>query len=281
MYTDLNLLLASSEVLPNGGAAPGGLNATAVTLALDVGGSNALGDVLISDLATSLLELAVNVTTAFTSGTDNASVEWRLVSLPIALSLLTNATTSGKRTHVAAAVTATGSPGTITIAGHGLAIGTPVYLSALATTTGPSINTVYYVIPLTANTFALATSFANALAGTGVAFATGAGTCTVEFIPYVHATTGPILRPFLAAGNRFVARVSPFSDGPNSKTAVPTGQTARQAYGVGPTNAPTAQRYLALQCVPSATITAGAFSANLVANANTGRRYQPSALEIR
>lgn len=61
------------------------------------------------------------------------------------------------------------SPGVVTLSSHGLATGDGVYLTTTgALPTGLSANTRYWVIRLDANTFSLATSLANALAGTGI-----------------------------------------------------------------------------------------------------------------
>lgn len=61
------------------------------------------------------------------------------------------------------------SPGVATLASHGMATGDGVYLTTTgALPTGLSVNTRYWVIRIDANTFSLATSLANALAGTGI-----------------------------------------------------------------------------------------------------------------
>lgn len=61
------------------------------------------------------------------------------------------------------------SPGVCTIVSHGLATGDAIYLTTTgALPTGLSANTRYWVIKVNADTFQLATSLANALAGTGI-----------------------------------------------------------------------------------------------------------------
>ena len=212
MIADFNLILATEEAVPNGGAVPGGLGGNSITgvsttpYFIDMlRADNPLGDG-IDQLPTSELELNVTITTAFGIG-PNAMAEFQLVSLPINPTKLTPATTSGRRTYFLGASTAA-SDDSVTIAAHGLPRGTPVYLSALATTTGPTTNTLYYAVPLSADKFGLATSLANAVAGEIVTM-TGNGTCTVEFFPYVHLTTGMIWGGFLGAGAQFIGRSIP------------------------------------------------------------------------
>ena len=61
------------------------------------------------------------------------------------------------------------SPGVVTLTSHGLATGDAIYLTTTgALPTGLSANTRYWVIKQDANTFWLATSLANALAGTKI-----------------------------------------------------------------------------------------------------------------
>lgn len=61
------------------------------------------------------------------------------------------------------------SPGVVTITGHGLTTGKKIYFTTTgALPTGLTASTTYYVIFVDANTFRLATSAANALAGTAI-----------------------------------------------------------------------------------------------------------------
>jgi len=61
------------------------------------------------------------------------------------------------------------SPGVFTITGHPLVTGFPVYMTTTgALPTGISANTLYYAIYKDANSFWLATSYANAIAGTKI-----------------------------------------------------------------------------------------------------------------
>jgi hypothetical protein len=73
-------------------------------------------------------------------------------------------------TSASATVTITiASPGVVTWTSHGLSTGTPVIFSTTgALPTGITAGTTYYAIPVDGTTFRIATSFANALAGTAV-----------------------------------------------------------------------------------------------------------------
>lgn len=78
------------------------------------------------------------------------------------------------------------SPGVGTLTAHGFNTGDPVYLTTTgALPTGLSINTIYYAIRIDADTFRLATSFANANAGTAInTSGTQSGVHTITFCPY-------------------------------------------------------------------------------------------------
>jgi hypothetical protein len=82
------------------------------------------------------------------------------------------------------AATTQDSGDTFTIATHGAPNGTPFYLTALATTTGPAINTLYYVVGTATNTF----QAARTPGGSAVALTTD-GTATVVFRRFVSAVT--------------------------------------------------------------------------------------------
>ena len=290
MYTDNGLLLAAAEVVPNGGASPGGIGAASAALNLDPSGITELLRSYNGIGGGEPLCLVIDVTTSFTCATFNASLEIQLVSLPISASLLTNAATSGKRTHAAAVVTRDASDDFL-LNGHGLPMGTPIYLSALATTTGIAINTIYYVKPTGANTFRVASSLANAIAGTLLPFGTGNGTATVEFMPTIHASTGslrifnvgvPTSQSSLQAGTRRVVPVQPLA-GPTPQQFKPDGQTISQPIGAGPMSgslATNAQRFYHLRYIPSATITAGAINCSLVHVADNSKAYTPSGFEV-
>jgi len=78
------------------------------------------------------------------------------------------------------------TPAVVTLNGHGLETGDSVFLTTTgALPTGLTANTIYYAIKIDANTFNLATTFANANAGTKIATSgTQSGTHTLRFCPY-------------------------------------------------------------------------------------------------
>lgn len=75
-----------------------------------------------------------------------------------------------KGSYVTATITVTiAAPGVVSYTSHGLVTGDKVYLTTSgALPTGLSASTTYYVILIDANSFNLATSFANAFAGTKI-----------------------------------------------------------------------------------------------------------------
>lgn len=78
------------------------------------------------------------------------------------------------------------SPGVVTLNSHGLETGGAVYLTTTgALPTGLTANTRYFIIKTDANTFRLATSYANAVAGTAInTSGTQSGTHTTVRSPY-------------------------------------------------------------------------------------------------
>lgn len=78
------------------------------------------------------------------------------------------------------------TPGVVTLNGHGLSTGDCVSLTTTgALPTGLSPDTNYYVIWTTANTFSLATTYSNAIAGTAIATSgTQSGTHSMLHNPY-------------------------------------------------------------------------------------------------
>lgn len=78
------------------------------------------------------------------------------------------------------------TPAVVTLNGHGLATGNCVELTTTgALPTGLSVNTNYYVIYVNANTFNLATTFANALAGTKInTSGTQSGVHSLRYCPW-------------------------------------------------------------------------------------------------
>lgn len=62
------------------------------------------------------------------------------------------------------------TPGVVTFTNHGFLLGQPIQITTTgALPTGLSVSTTYYVVPANANSFSLATSLANAAAGTTIA----------------------------------------------------------------------------------------------------------------
>jgi len=103
------------------------------------------------------------------------------------------------------------SPGVATLNTHGLQTGDQVYLTTTgALPTGLSANTLYYVIRTDANTFRLATSRANAYAGTAInTSGSQSGTHTLRFCPYglgdgSSTFNSPDGRGRVLAGNDFM-----------------------------------------------------------------------------
>lgn len=78
------------------------------------------------------------------------------------------------------------SPGVVTNTAHGIYTGEGVYLTTTgALPTGLSANTMYYAIRVDANTFRLATSLANAIAGTAInTTGSQSGTHTLYYCPW-------------------------------------------------------------------------------------------------
>lgn len=299
MIADSNLILATNELVPHGGAAPGGLGGNTITgvpatpYSIDMlRADNPLGDG-IDQLPTSELELEVTITSSFSFGGvgTNAMAEFQLVSMPIDPTKLQPATTSGRQTYLANAVTAA-SDDSVTIAGHGLPLGTPVYMSAQASS-GLSLNTLYFVVPLSADKFGLATSLANAVAGTILNLTTG--TCTVQFFPYVHMTTGMIWSGFLNAGARFIGRAVPGAIGGGGDhvapyagaDALPLGAQVQPSTSLGGGTGTAAVAAPGRFLVPrvfvfnAAVGTAGRYSMALGVNAGSSQRHYPIGSQIK
>lgn len=79
------------------------------------------------------------------------------------------------------------APGTITKADHGFVTGAAVYFTTTGTlpnplVTGTGTTNIYYVIRVSDSVFNIASSFANAMAGTGITFTTaGSGSSTINY----------------------------------------------------------------------------------------------------
>ena len=99
---------------------------------------------------------------------------------------------SGYVTHnVTTTLTGDYTTDVFTVNGHNFVAGTAVYFTSLTGGTGISTGTVYYVTSISGNTFKLATSLANALAGTAINFTTSnitAGTM-VEYVTEAPGTS--------------------------------------------------------------------------------------------
>jgi hypothetical protein len=94
------------------------------------------------------------------------------------------------------------NPGVVTLAGHGLSTGSCIELTTTGTLpTNLSANTNYYVIYVGADTFRLATSAANAIAGTAIDTSGGSpsGTHTLRHCPFGISTSSNFLLPNRAA----------------------------------------------------------------------------------
>tara|TARA_Y100000593_G_scaffold91766_1_gene181502 strand:- start:622 stop:1473 length:852 start_codon:yes stop_codon:yes gene_type:complete len=282
MYIDKNLILATSEAPPDAGAVAS-LGADSVALGIDLAHDHTSCGIGISELSSSEMELEIQIDTSFGIAA-NLTCDFQLVSLPI-MSGLANATTEGKHTNVVTGTVAYADD-LVDISSHGLPLGTPCYFSAGSGGSGLATNTIYYTTEHSddGNSFKLATTFANAVAGTAINHGSADFTgSTLEFIPYIHASTGPISGAFLNAGNRFTARCQPFSMGPSPASVIPnaTSQTSLTPYGVsGGGLAPTPGRYLALRYDGTTLGTDGRISAHLAINTQEGQKYFPTASVI-
>lgn len=306
MLFDDGIILATNEAPPNQGAIPGGLGEDSVNLAVDLGvvQGNRYGEagtVVISDLGAAEMELEIQVDTSFSAVepvTGNGYAEFAVVSLPLALSLLSDGAggaSDGKLTSALVSLTDT-TDLVEDLTGHGLAPGTPVYISDLdgAVIVGYAANQRAYVSAngMTANAFKLAATRAAALdpAGAVLDITTsnvGVG-AVLEFQVYVHATTGRVPLDCLQAGAVFVARTMPWSVYRTADSSVPYagavgvphGSSKGQA-GINPGFLPVPGRYLALQVLAYAALgTAGRYSANLGVNAHGGVRHSHSAFQV-
>ena len=79
------------------------------------------------------------------------------------------------------------NPGVVTLNSHGFLTGESVFLTTSgALPTSLTANTLYYVISVDTNTFRLATTYANAIAGTAINTTTGtqSGAHTLFYCPY-------------------------------------------------------------------------------------------------
>lgn len=118
------------------------------------------------------------------------------------------------------------SPGIVTDTAHGLAAYQPVYLTTSgALPTGLTASTVYFVIPVNANSYKLATTLANAIAGTAInTTGSQSGTHTRHAgARLATATAKSITAIVLTAGDWDVSCVADFVA---ASTTVPTALAA-------------------------------------------------------
>jgi len=122
---------------------------------------------------------------------------------PTAVSRTTYSTLYGAITASKGAVTITSAtPGVVTLTAHGLSTGSCVELTTTGTLpTNLSVNTNYYVIYVDANSFRLATSAANAIAGTAIDTSGGSpsGMHTLRHCPFGISGATNFLLPNRAA----------------------------------------------------------------------------------
>jgi len=305
MYTDVGLRLATAEAvnLQNAGAATtvvprGIIGEDSGALNLSPGGLTSALQNLDSVGDGERLMLNLNIDTTFNCDTFGATLEVQLVSMPILATNLTDATTEGWLTGITgvdltiATDILSGGTGGGTLNAHGLPTGTPVFLDNLATTTAVADDTIYYVISTGAAQIQLATSKANALAGTAINLLTGNGTADLYFIPTIHATTGaqplydvgsPTNHSRFIAGEQVQIPLMPMTSLTGKQIASPVAGAVSQPFGAGPTEGVvggTAQRYYYMRYIPSATIVAGALTADLVLTAGDPKTYAGSGFQV-
>ena len=250
MITDNGLRLATAEALnlQNAGVLTVPvIGADSATLALDESGLTDAHRIFRDVGRGEPMALAINVdTTVITAAGHDSTVEIQLISMPVpaAATHMDAATTEGFLHGMVNAggeldtdVTGGVAEDIIKLTAHGLPLGTPVWFSVVTTTTVILVDRVYYVIPIDADNFQVATTLANAIAGTQVQFGTGDGSVHIEWIPTIHASTGS-LRLFdeigaavhggmLVAGHQFAVPLQP-KTARTSKQALPAGQTLTQ-----------------------------------------------------
>lgn len=138
--------------------------------------------VLLSDIQTLLMAVISPSGVIAPYGGKTAPSNWLLCD-GSAVSRTTYATLFGVlNANVGTFTTTIAAPGVMTLTSHGLQTGDQVYLTTTgALPTGLSANTLYYVVKVDANSFNLATSRANAYAGTKITTSgTQSGTHTLR-----------------------------------------------------------------------------------------------------
>lgn len=167
---------------------------------IDMGQPNNPLGIGIDDIGSSELELNVSIDTTFGATDPQSAVEWHLVSLPMNPASLSAGLSYKSQVGLNLA------NHTFTISNHNMPLGAPFFIDILTTTGGLLNNTLYYAIPVGADTFKAATTLANAIAGTAVAFTNGDGNATVWTMPTMHLTTSRVPAVFLKQGLRITGR---------------------------------------------------------------------------
>jgi hypothetical protein len=173
-------------------------------------------------------------------------------------------------TQQVTATDATALVETLTVADHRLSLGTPVQINLGAGTFGGvTTNVVYFAIPVTADTLALATTAANAINNVRVnltSFTDTNGVIVLHAPARVIGTSGPLFIGQLSAG---------------SVVTFPLFQHMDIGAGTGKTVAPSFGRTLWCRFVPSAATTAGGYKFEIAKGWHGGRTYYPSGLVIK
>lgn len=173
------------------------------------------------------------------------------------------------------AVTVTSaSPGVVTLAAHGMTVGTEVFLAGSAEPTGMSLSTVYYVSNVTTNTFTLSTTLAEARAGTAINTSSTGTSVTCSPFTSTLGSTG---------ATAFATWNLALTQGTYKPLVV------RLIENIGTTGINTNNygervdrgRYLTIQyVVTGAALTGGTFIADLITTVQDGRRFYASGVTI-
>ena len=293
MITDNGLRLATAETPAGDGV--GGIGDDSATLALDLSGITQVIRNFNEIGAGEPVSLAFNVDASFDCATVGATIEFQLISLPILATLLEPvASGDGYQLFVDDAPTVIADD-TVTIANHGLPLGTPIHITNQTTSTGLTDGRVYFAIPTTANEFQLGSNLTNALAGIPVDLLTLDGSVDVNFIPTIHASSGalpiyttgdPSVMGPLDIGSRFHVPVRPLAT-ITGDHRLPGGQTLQVPIGSGPPLtgasrkiAANTQRYYYLHYKASHTVTAGSITCDIVTCGADALNYPATGVEV-
>lgn len=147
-----------------------------------------------------------------------------------------------------------------TLANHGFPTGAPIFVTTISAANGLTANQIYFVIRVSADTFKVATTLANAKAGTAVDLTTNDGaTVTINHVPTYYAHTGPIVRELLLAGRRFVA-LSQAQIDPKEGLPLP--------------------RYVFGAAITTNTFTGGTYTMTLVESTSDQMRFYPGGFTL-